>query len=86
MIVVDTTKLDDRIGVSGETKTTNGRRTMTTAQRIELDNKASKIARDIKSNEIANLNCGIWKTEAARKRNDRLTAQLEKLDEKLDAE
>lgn len=59
---------------------------MTTTQRIELDNKASKIARDIKSNEIANLNCGIWKTEASKKRNERLVAQLEKLDAKLDAE
>ena len=58
---------------------------MTTAQRIELDNKACKIARDIKANEIANLKQGIWKNEAAKKRNDRLTAQLEKLDSQLDA-
>ena len=59
---------------------------MTHEQRIELDNNASKIARDIKANKIANLDRGIWKTEAAKKRNDRLESQLEKLDAKLDAD
>lgn len=36
MIVVDTRKTDDRIGVSGETETTNGRRKMTINGNVKL--------------------------------------------------
>jgi len=57
---------------------------MTNKQSTELDKKATKLARDIKHNQF-NLNSGIWKNEAAKKRHERLTAQLEKLDDQLDA-
>lgn len=55
----------------------------TDAKRIELDCKAAKVMRDIKGNELANLSGGIWKTETAKKRHQRLTSQLGKLDIKL---
>jgi hypothetical protein len=54
------------------------------AELIDLNKKASKLARDIKYNQLNN-DSGIWNSEAARKRHDRLTAQLEKLDAKIDA-
>ena len=57
---------------------------MTNEQLIEMDKKAAKLARDIKAN-LLNNDRGIWKTETAKKRHERLTAQLEKLDAKLDA-
>jgi hypothetical protein len=58
---------------------------MIEAKLIDLNKKAAKLARDIKANQFNN-DRGIWKTEAAKKRHDRLTAQLEKLDAQIDAE
>lgn len=54
------------------------------AELIAMEQKANKIARDIKAN-LFNNDRGIWKTEAAKKRHERLTAQLEKIDAEIDA-
>jgi acetylglutamate kinase len=53
---------------------------MTEAKIIDLDKQAAKIARDIKAN-LFNNDRGIWNSEAAKKRHERLTKQLEKIDE-----
>ena len=58
---------------------------MTETQLIKMNKKAAKIARDIKAN-LFNNDRGIWKTDAAKKRHERLTAQLKLIDAKIDAE
>jgi acetylglutamate kinase len=53
---------------------------MTEVKMIELDKQAAKIARDIKAN-LFNNDRGIWTSESAKKRHERLTKQLQKIDE-----
>jgi hypothetical protein len=53
---------------------------MTEVKMIELDKQAAKLARDIKAN-LFNNDRGIWTSEAAKKRHERLTKQLQKIDE-----
>ena len=55
---------------------------MTEAKMIDLDKQAAKIARDIKAN-LFNNDRGIWNSEASKKRHERLTKQLEKIDEMI---